>query len=358
MALFHRRDDAPGDLHAGLEVAVASAGNGDVQGLGEADGEGLAFALPHPGIGQLAAGVVQLVGLVEAEAVVEQCLAGRGARFLAPGAQHHGDQAHAVALCRGHQAVAGRFGMAGLDTVHRRVAPEQFVAILLGDAVVGEALLRVPLVVFGKLGDQGARQAGDVSRRGVVLGVRQAGGIDEMAARESQLLGIAVHVIGKGLLGAGQVFGQGHGGIVAALDDHALQQVLHRDLLADLDEHARTRHAPGPFAHRDLVVEADGAGLDLLEQHIGRHQLGDAGRFHALVGILLCQHPATVIVLQDIAPGADGRRLGHWQGSGLRRLQQKGKDQEDGDQESRHGVLCAGSLNPHIVRFPRVFFNR
>ena len=62
------------------------------------------------------------LGVVEGEAVVEQRGAGVLARLDARRTQHHRHQAHAVAQRRGHQAEAGRIGMAGLQAVDARIA--------------------------------------------------------------------------------------------------------------------------------------------------------------------------------------------------------------------------------------------
>ncbi len=105
----------------------------------------------------------------------------------------------------------------------------------------------------------------DVAGGHVVVLVGQAGRVDEVTALEAHFLGRAVHQRGKGFLAAGQVLGQRHGGVVAGLHDHALQQVFHRDLLADLDEHARARGAPGLFADGDHVGQLDMAGFQFVE---------------------------------------------------------------------------------------------
>jgi hypothetical protein len=71
-------------------------------------------------------------------------------------AGQHRDQAalagRAVrAVGRGDHAVAGGFGVAGLHAVDGRVQPQQAVAVLLGDLVIGEFLDRVDLVELGEV---------------------------------------------------------------------------------------------------------------------------------------------------------------------------------------------------------------
>ena len=90
-----------------------------------------------------------------------------------------------------------------------------------------------------------------------MLGRVQAGGIGEGAAGEADLLGPLGHLAGELFLGAGDRLGHGHAGVVARLDDDAADQVLDLHPLADLDEHLRAAHLPGPLADQDLLVELE-----------------------------------------------------------------------------------------------------
>ena len=120
-----------------------------------------------------------------------------------------------------------------------------------------------------------------------------------------------VHEDGKSLFTASDMFRQGHAGIVAGSDDHAMGEVIHRDLLANLDEHAGTGGLPGFFTHQHLVVKADIAGFQFLEHRVGSHDLGQAGRFQALVGVIFRQHLATVEIQEQMAGGGDMWRRGY-----------------------------------------------
>lgn len=138
--------------------------------------------------------------------------------------------------------------------------------------------------------------------------VGQAGGVHEVGVGQAQLLRGGVHHVGEGVFAAGDMLGQGDAGVVAGLDDDAMQQVAHRDLAADLDEHPRTAGAPGMFADGDQVVLADAAGLDLLGGDVGGHQFGQAGRRQALVAVVLDQNLAALAVHQDVRLGGQLRR--------------------------------------------------
>jgi hypothetical protein len=96
---------------------------------------------PHPDpqlLNGLATGI-ELGGLVETEAIIEQGQAGLGARLFALGAHDHGGQPHAVGFFGGgHQTVAGGLGMARLDAIDGGVLPQEAVAVVLLDTVVHE----------------------------------------------------------------------------------------------------------------------------------------------------------------------------------------------------------------------------
>ena len=81
-----------------------------------------------------------------------------------------------------------------------------------------------------------------------------------------------------------------HAGVVARQHDHALDQVLDRDLAAELDEHARAAHVARPLADAKARVELQAAGRDLLEGDVDRHHLRHRRGMHRLVGILEQQH--------------------------------------------------------------------
>jgi hypothetical protein len=99
-------------------------------------------------------------GVVGRVAPVQQLLRFVGAHGLAGGAQHDRQQAAAagqvgeVALGGGDHAVAGGFGMAGLQAVDGRVAEQQQVAV----GVVGRRRARVAVLLDGVvLGSPGSR---------------------------------------------------------------------------------------------------------------------------------------------------------------------------------------------------------
>ena len=120
--------------------------------------------------------------------------------------------------------------MPGLDAIDADVAPQQGIAIVLLDAVPLEFLDRVDLVVLGIVVDQRARQQRDIASRCVVLRIRQTAGIDVVRVVHAEPRGVLVHQVGEQRFRAGGVFGKRNRGIVAGLDDHAVQQFLQRHL--------------------------------------------------------------------------------------------------------------------------------
>ncbi|MNC35961.1 hypothetical protein D3C75_844610 [compost metagenome] len=142
----------------------------------------------------------------------------------------------------------------------------------------------------------------------MVLRMRQTGGVHEVAVGHAQAGGGGVHQVGEGVLAAGDVLGHRDAGVVAGLDDDAVQQVAQGHLGADLDEHPRAAGAPGVLADGDQVLLADLALADLQGGDVGGHQLGQAGRRQALVAALLDQHAAAVGIHQQPGLGGQLRR--------------------------------------------------
>lgn len=91
---------------------------------------------------------------------------------------------------------------------------------------------------------------------------RQPGGVAEIRILHAQTLRLAVHHLREIVLAAGDRLGQRNAGVIPRLDDHALDQVFHRYLGVDLDEHARALRPPGLLRDRHGLVDLDRALLD------------------------------------------------------------------------------------------------
>ena len=99
-----------------------------------------------------------------------------------------------------------------------------------------------PLVAVGRWPGEILHQArGEqtkVTRGREVTGFGQAFRVFIHGGFHAQLACLLVHQLDKPLQAAANTLSQGHGGIVATLDDHAFDQVLNRHLHLWVDEHA------------------------------------------------------------------------------------------------------------------------
>ena len=99
--------------------------------------------------------------------------------------------------------------------------------------------------------------------------------------------------------------------VVRGLNDDAMQQVVHRYLVVDRDEHARrvrrrSAPAPGIDADDEFLFRLEPPLRNQIEHHLGRHQLGKAGGRNEIVSRLFEQYAAAVGVDQN---GVRGRGL-------------------------------------------------
>ena len=134
---------------------------------------------------------------------------------------------------------------------------------------------------------------------GQITGVRTAGG----ARLQAERLGPLGHQLRKRVFAARQPLRDHDTGVIAGLDDDTLYQVFDLDAVADLQEHLRAAHFPGPLTDGDLILELQPAALQAVEDHVGRHQLAHRCRRYPLIRIPLEQHGAGSIVHDDGRPG-------------------------------------------------------
>ena len=138
----------------------------------------------------------------------------------------------------------------------------------------------------------------ELAHRHLVAGIGQPVGVGEGRFRQAEFARPLGHEVGgKDPLVAGHALGERDAGIVAALDDRAVQEVVDRHLAVEGGEHGRAAGrraalAPGVLADPIFVGQLDVALLDGVEDHLRRHQLHHAGRRAQLVGVLLEQHAA------------------------------------------------------------------
>lgn len=225
---------------------------------------------------------------------------GRTGRIRAHAVEHD-DAALAVAFGRTHEAVAGFFGVPGLQTVGTGKHAKQRIAVELADPVVGELAFGPDAVEVGMVPDQDAGDAGQVFGADHMVRVGPAGRVGEMGILEPQLPCPFRHHVCKRRLAAADRLGQHDTGVIARLHDHAAQQVLDPRPAVDLKEHGRRARrrattAPRLFRHRQLVVQGKRSVLDRFQRHQHRHHLGHRGRRHRLVTILREQDAAGLVI--------------------------------------------------------------
>ncbi len=156
-----------------------------------------------------------------------------------------------------------------------------------------------------------------------------------MRARHAEPLGVRIHELREGLLGARDAFSQRDGGIVARLHDHAENQELDGHRLAELDEGARALRAPGVLAHHDGLIQLERPRGELLEDDVGRHQLGEARRLHAGVGVQGRQRLVGAEVDDEVGARIDRRRRRNGN-VGAEGAEVKRGQQQEGEQGTRH----------------------
>jgi thiol:disulfide interchange protein DsbD len=104
-------------------------------------------------------------------------------------------------------------------------------------------------------------------------------------AAHAQNFGLVVHELNKTLHTSGHTFGQSHRRIVTRLDNHAFDQILHRDAHLRVNEHAGAGHTPSSLGDRQNLLAVELATLDRIEHQISRHQLGQRCGFDLHIGI-------------------------------------------------------------------------
>src|SRR5690606_37269336 len=140
----------------------------------------------------------------------------------------------------------------------------------------------------------------------------------------AEQFGMLVHHVGKGFLAAGNVLGQCDAGVVARLDDDAAQDVFQAHARAFLGEHLRAFGLPGLDADEHLVIEMDGAVLQIVVSHVDGHDLGETGWRQCLVGVLLDEDRAGRGIDHNVTGGIDlGRARNDLLRGQLRRQRQQ-----------------------------------
>ena len=195
--------------------------------------------------------------------------------------------------------------MPGLETVDRVVAPQECVAITLFNVVVGELTDRMPLIKFRKVRNDRSRQHRQVACAADMAFGRQAGGIAEIAGMHAESRCVLIHHFGKYAFSSGNVLGKRDARVVAGLNDHAEQQVVHGYLTTHFYEHSGARGSPGDLADSHFIVETDGSPLQGTENDVRRHYLRQTSRRELHVRIHRCNFTTRCAVDDQVTLGPD-----------------------------------------------------
>ncbi len=124
-----------------------------------------------------------------------------------------------------------------------------------------------------------------------------------MRMGEPDIFGHLVHDARKGVLGAAYTFGQRNRRVIARLNDDRAQQIGDAHLRIEFGKHCRAAggrptRPPGVFGNEELVLHPEIAGFETVEDHGQGHQLGHGGRLDRVVGILLIEEGAGLVIHQ------------------------------------------------------------
>lgn len=154
---------------------------------------------------------------------------------------------------------------------------------------------------------------GDVGGRRVLCWVIEAVGVGVAGGVEACRGRLGVHHADEAVLVAGHVDRQGAGRVVGAGDQHRLEQLVPRHVIAGLE--AGLRLVTGDLQRRDGRGVLEWPGV---EDQPGGHELHQAGHRAGLVGVEGGQGLARVAVDHHVGGGRDRREVaGRWDALGL-----------------------------------------
>ena len=229
---------------------------------------------------------------VPGEAVVEQGFGGLEAVGGGGGAEDHGDQLHAVLLCRGGDAVESAVRRAGLEARGPVVKADELVGVGQLEAPVPQGIhpdggvgadVRV-------LQNQLTRHEGDVVGGGVVPLGGQAGAVAENGVFHAQLGGAGVHSLHKGGFAACQMLGHGHAGVVAGGHGDGLEHIVDGERFTFLHVDLGPAHPGGVGGDSHHRVGGQRSVLQGLHDEQHGHDFRHAGQLQRLFAVFFIQN--------------------------------------------------------------------
>jgi hypothetical protein len=211
----------------------------------------------------------------------------------------------------GHEVEARGADVASFDAVHALDLAEQAIVVAHRVAAIGEAVGREIAVVAREALLDRAAERDLVARGGDLVLVGQARRIGIDGAAHAERARLAGHQLSELLLGAADRLGDHHGRVIGRLRHQALDRILDLEGLARAQAELGRRHAGGMLGNRHAGVELELAGLELLEQQVERHDLGERGGMADAVRIGRVQRLACIGVHHQRRVRRVVRRVGH-----------------------------------------------
>ena len=202
---------------------------------------------------------------------------------------------------RADKAVAGLLGVARFQPVRADAKPQQRVAVKAVRRLVGikEVLFfSKQRVILREIGDDAARQQGQIAHRHQVACLRPAVRVGEGRVCHAHFLRALCHQAGKACLGAigAERLGDDCTGVVARQHDDAAQQAFDRHPFARFQKQGGPGIIHCVLRHGQFFVQGQTAVTQGLEGHVQRHQLGHRRRRQRLVRVLGQQDRAGGVV--------------------------------------------------------------
>ena len=147
--------------------------------------------------------------------------------------------------------------------------------------------------------EDGAAEQSLIARGGDLLIVRQARRVVIGRALHAERAGLRGHQFREARLVTAERFGDDHRDVVGRLGDDGADRGFDLDRFARLETQLGRRLHGGVRRHRKIGARLDLARLELLEQQVERHDLGEGGGMARAVGLVGLHHLAGVGVDDD-----------------------------------------------------------
>src|SRR3954470_34627 len=207
------------------------------------------------------------------------------ARARSP-AEHDSHDVPIIGFDVGYQVEARRAGIPRLDAVDAFDAPKQLVVIAVALAgVVENSRLEIRIIAREAVLDR-AGENREIARRGDLLWIRQARRIAVDGAAHSERARFLRHMLRESLFGTCKIFSDGSSDIVGGFGHQRFDGVLDRNSVAGVKAKLRGRLLGSMSGNAQGSIERQATALELLEQDIERHHLGDGSGMAKLVLIL------------------------------------------------------------------------